>query len=363
MADGTDGRDLGVDALRALAIAGVVTGHWLVTAWVPGGADRLVISSPLAFLPGLTPLSWLLQTLAVFFLVAGFAAARRRRSGGGRGRAARSARPLALLLALWAAFGVGLILAGLPVGSFRALALPTLGPLWFLGVFTLLSLAAPALTRARRGSPLAVVAACAAGVVAVGDIARFAGGAPAWAGWPGIVAAWLVPYVLGVAWGQGRRVVVLAPWLLGGGVAATAVLVVAFGYPASMVGVTGAPVSNLSPPTLAAVTFGVAQAGLAMLLHAPLTRLMRRRRPRALVGWAGRAAVPIYLWHQTALTLPALGAFLAGGAPGLIGEPSGLTWVAWRLAWLPVAAGLLALLLRVSRRPAAATGPPGPRPA
>jgi hypothetical protein len=48
----------------------------------------------------------------------------------------------------------------------------------------------------------------------------------------------------------------LRPW-------AAAVPVAWAGYPAGMVGVPGAPVSNLDPPTLAAVTFGVAQAGLA----------------------------------------------------------------------------------------------------
>ncbi|OSC57338.1 acyltransferase, partial [Streptomyces sp. BF-3] len=68
------GRDRAVDALRALAILGVVGGHWLVTALV---ADSGTVrgASPLTAMPHLTPVSWLFQTLAVFFLVGGMVAA------------------------------------------------------------------------------------------------------------------------------------------------------------------------------------------------------------------------------------------------------------------------------------------------
>ena len=58
-------RDRTVDALRALAIAGVILGHWLVTALVltPGRTGHsLHDQSPLATMPYLTPLSWLFQT-------------------------------------------------------------------------------------------------------------------------------------------------------------------------------------------------------------------------------------------------------------------------------------------------------------
>ena len=42
-----------------------------------------------------------------------------------------------------------------------------------------------------------------------------------------------------------------------------------------MVRVNAAHISNLNPPTLAAVTFGIAQCGLALLLRGRLARLMR----------------------------------------------------------------------------------------
>src|SRR5580693_2330493 len=102
-------RDRTVDALRALAIAGVILGHWLVTALVltrsPSGA-RLHDASPLASLPALAPASWVFQTLAIFFFVGGYAAARSGHTGAGylawlRGRLSRLSRPVAVLLAVW----------------------------------------------------------------------------------------------------------------------------------------------------------------------------------------------------------------------------------------------------------------------
>ncbi|PZA20258.1 hypothetical protein, partial [Modestobacter versicolor] len=68
-------REPGIDALRVVATAGVVLGHWLVTA--PTAVDGVVrLDSPLRTMPALAPASWLFQTLGLFFLVAGFGAAR-----------------------------------------------------------------------------------------------------------------------------------------------------------------------------------------------------------------------------------------------------------------------------------------------
>src|SRR5437868_1977382 len=52
-----------------------------------------------------------------------------------------------------------------------------------------------------------------------------------------------------------------------------------------MVGVNGARISNLNPPTLAAVTFGIAQCGLALLLRDRLV-LLAGRVPRLYVDHA-----------------------------------------------------------------------------
>src|SRR5215472_12211074 len=96
-------RDRAVDALRALAIVGVIGGHWLVTALVLGKHGALSDNSPLASMPWLAPLSWIFQTLAVFFLVGGYAAARSYKGDylpWLRKRLIRLARPVAALTAV-----------------------------------------------------------------------------------------------------------------------------------------------------------------------------------------------------------------------------------------------------------------------
>jgi len=116
------------------------------------------------------------------------------------------------------------------------------------------------------------------------------------------------------------------------------------GYPASMVGVNGAAVSNLNPPTLAAVTFGITQAGLALLLRGALTRWMRRPVAWAAVATANMSAMTVFLWHQTALVAVSVAMLAAGRPPGLLTAPSSAGWIAQRLAWLPVFAAVLSLL-------------------
>jgi Acyltransferase family len=366
-------RDRVVDALRALAIAGVILGHWLVTALVrtsPGGGSAVHDASPLASLPVLTPLSWVFQTLAIFFLVGGYAAAKSyRASPGGRPpgtprdgnyrawltkRLARLSRPVAVLAVTWTLAVTVLFDAGVPWSTLHVLVTLVLDPLWFLGVFAVLTAATPvAVGLVRRlGASAALIPMT---VVASVDLVRFGFGDLPWLGWINVLAGWLVPYLLGIAWARGslagRKVPAL---MLGGGVAATAALIFWAGYPASMVGVNGAAISNLNPPTLAAVTFGIAQAGLALLLRDPLARWMRRPLAWAAVALANLSAMTLFLWHQTAfITVNLLGS-LFGRLPGLQTAPSSLAWIAERLAWLPAfALGLLVLwaIFRRSEQP------------
>ncbi|MGH3120083.1 MAG: acyltransferase family protein [Streptosporangiaceae bacterium] len=367
------GRDRSVDALRALAIAGVVLGHWLVTALVltrsPSGA-RLHDASPLAALPALAPASWIFQTLAIFFFVGGYAAARSGHTGGGylawlRGRLSRLSRPVAVLAAVWVPLTAAMALAGVSPGTIRTLVTLVLDPLWFLGVFaglTALTPLAEALVR-RCGAAAALVPAV---LVAGVDLARFGLGAPGWIGWVNVGAGWLVPYLLGIAWARGA----LRGWkvpavMLAAGAAGTAVLVTWAGYPASMVGVNGAAISNLNPPTLAAVTFGVAQVGLALLLRPLLARLMRRPLAWAAVALVNLSAMTLFLWHQSAFLAVTMAGAMIGRLPGLLTAPSGGVWIAERLAWLPVFAAALAvawlLFHRLERPRRARPAPDVPR--
>lgn len=368
IADATPaGRDRAIDALRAFAILGVVLGHWLVTAFVAtgngaAGNGDLRVTSPLAAMPEFTPISWVLQTLAVFFLVGGYTAAKGLRPGEPwaarlRHRLARLVRPVPVLLLAWIPAAAGLWWAGFSGDGLFTLVELVLSPLWFLGVYAALIALTPVIAAVWNRLGLWGAALLVAATAAI-DLGRFALDAPGWIGWATVLTGWLVPFYLGFAWANGalarRRAAV---GLLAGGAAATAGLVLFAGYPASMVGVPGAAVSNLNPPTLAAVAFGLAQTGLALLLYRPLGRWMRRPRAWAAVAVANLSAMTVFLWHQTALMAITVGTFLAAGSlPGLHSAPDRPQWLLERLPWLPVfALGLLVLagLVRRFERPAA----------
>jgi peptidoglycan/LPS O-acetylase OafA/YrhL len=357
-------RDRAVDALRAFAILGVVLGHWLVTALVADGGT-LHTASPLQHMPWLAPISWAFQTLAVFFLVGGHVAtrshagARARGTTYGswlRGRLSRLFRPVLALLVLWTAAATALLILDAPFDTVRTLAKLALSPLWFLLVFAVLTAATPLVAQLNPLWPLAVVLHV--------DLLRFGlDGTPSWLGWVNVAAGWLVPYTLGAAWTRGelesRRAGLV---LFAGGAAATVALVVWAGYPASMVGVPGEPVSNLNPPTLAAVCFGLAQCGLALLLRDRLRSVLRRPVTWAAVAMVNLSAMTIFLWHQTALMATTAMGLLAGRLPGLHTTPDDLTWVVARLGWLPVFASVLAVCWAAFRSHEQGTRRPASRP-
>ncbi|MFG2387708.1 acyltransferase [Streptomyces lavendulae] len=352
-------RDRSVDALRAFAILGVVLGHWLVTALTVTDGS-LHGASPLAAMPWLAPVSWVFQTLAVFFLVGGHVAAQGHASARARGvsygawvgqRLGRLFRPVAAVLTLWAVVAGGLLVGGAEPETVRTLLKLVWSPLWFLLVFAALTAATPLVARISPLWPLAVVA----GV----DVWRFGLGGPEWIGWVNVAAGWLVPFTLGAAWSRGafsRRRQSL--FLLAGGAAATAALILWGGYPASMVGVPGAAVSNLNPPTLAAVAFGLAQCGLALLVRGPLARVMERPRTWAKVALLNLSAMTVFLWHQTAMmSVTAVGLLFSTELPGLHTAPGSAGWIVARLLWLPVFAAALTVCwsaFRVHEQPRAA---------
>ncbi|WP_326606396.1 acyltransferase [Streptomyces sp. NBC_01799] len=330
-------RDRAVDALRALAILGVVLGHWLVTALI-ADTGTVRAASPLQHMPQLTPVSWLFQTLAVFFLVGGQVGATSYASARTRGttyrqwlgaRTGRLFRPVAAVLAVWTVIAGALLASGVGTETVHALLKLVLSPLWFLLVFAALTAATPLVAKLHPLWPLAVVLHV--------DLIRFGLGGPARLGWINVAAGWLVPYCLGASWARGGLRSRSTGWaLLLIGAAATAGLVLWAGYPASMVGVPGSRISNLDPPTLAAVTFGLAQCGAARLLLGPLRRVLRRPAAWAAVALVNLSAMTVFLWHQTAMmAVTAVGLLAGESLPGLHTVPRDYGWVLARLAWLP----------------------------
>ncbi|MEV6929285.1 acyltransferase [Dactylosporangium sp. NPDC051485] len=364
----TTERDRAIDALRAVAILGVVLGHWLVTAVVLDG-DTVRVASPLRALAWLAPASWLFQTLALFFFVGGMLAARSTIGRYGpwlRARLDRLFRPVLILVAAWSGVLIVATVCApglLPVvGSHTVLKLVA-SPLWFLLVFAALTAATPLVRRLHPAWPFAVVATV--------DVARLGLGAPAWLGWLNLAAGWLVPFCLGAAWTRGRLRSRRAGWLLLVVGAAAAVTLTGWsGYPVSMVGVPGEGMSNLNPPSLAAVAFGIAQCGAALLLMPALRRAMRHRRRWLAVALVNLSAMTIFLWHQTSLLAVTL--LAPGPLDGLHTAPAGVSWLFARLLWLPVFATVLAVAWLLFHRfehrglsPAAvlAADAPGPSPA
>ncbi|MEV8517761.1 acyltransferase [Dactylosporangium sp. NPDC051484] len=181
----TTDRDRAIDALRAIAIVGVVLGHWLVTALVVDGGSTIRVVSPLRAVPWLAPASWLFQTLALFFFVGGLVAARSSIDHYGRwlrARLDRLFRPVMVLLTVWTALvavatawhavvaptrsavdrptGAGDAVSDwLSILTSRTVLKLVASPLWFLLVFAVLTAATPLVRRLHPAWPLAVVAA------------------------------------------------------------------------------------------------------------------------------------------------------------------------------------------------------------
>ncbi|MDG4796769.1 acyltransferase [Micromonospora sp. WMMD1082] len=345
-------RDPAVDGLRAYAVVGVVLGHWLVTGLVLDVDGTLRQASPLTAMPALAPASWVLQTLGLFFFAAGYASARSAARHPGPGWFGRRLRRLVLPAVALLGTGAAVLLAGSVAGvPDRTLSLAltlAISPLWFLApLLVLLSLTRPLRAAVRRWGTLRCAVAAAAVVGAADLAARLL---PAGTGPPpvSVLAAWAVPYVLGLAHADGRlggRRDALR--LIATGAAGLAA-VLALGYPVSAVGVPGDGRSNLDPPSLLVVALAVTQVGLGLLARPALTRLLRRPLPRRLVGEVNRHAVRVYLWHQPVLVgVAALATHAGATLPGLHTSPDGPAWLLARLGWLPV---LTVVLLGLVRR-------------
>ncbi|WP_165985753.1 acyltransferase [Streptomyces sp. YIM 98790] len=358
------GRDRAVDGLRALALLAVPAGHWLVGGFTLGPGDAaLHNASPLTALPQLAPASWVFQMLGIFFLVGGHASVRSLRRAAARsmptgqwlrGRLARLGRPVAGVATVWAGLLAALGAAGVPDATLRTAVVLVVQPLWFVGVYAVITALTPLCVRAaERLGGLGSAAPLLLWVAAV-DFLRYgpaAAAVPDWLGLLNLLPGWLFAYQLGVAWGTGRLRRPSARLLLAGGTALFAVLLLAFGYPASMVGVPGAARTNSHPPSLLVLALAAVQSGAAVLLRDRLSGLLRRRPGLwAPVVVVNLSAMTILCWHQTAMLAVAVTSAPLGPVPGLTEAPGSPGWVAGRLAWLPLFALLLALIGRAARR-------------
>ncbi|MEU6611444.1 acyltransferase [Streptomyces shenzhenensis] len=351
-------RDRAIDGLRALALLAVPTGHWLLGGFTLDTGGGLHNASPLATFGALAPASWILQMLGIFFLVGGYSSylSYQRRTGSARewitGRLARLGRPVLGVTAVWAlllpTLHYGL---GVPTATLHTASTLVVQPLWFVGVYAVITALTPYCVRAsqrlgfRSAAPLL-------GSVAVVDFLRYgpyADAMPSWVSLLNLLPGWMFAYQLGVSWADkrlGRR----EAWLLlAGGAALFATLLLAFHYPASMVGVPGASRTNSHPPSLLVLALAAAQSGAAILLRDRLARLLRRPALWAPVVIINLSAMTILCWHQTALLAAAVPASYVGEITGLTTAPDTVGWILARLAWMPLFAGLLVVIAKFAR--------------
>lgn len=354
-------RDRAIDGLRALALLAVPTGHWLLGGFTLDAGGALHNASPLASFGFFAPLSWVLQMLGIFFLVGGYASvlSYRRAAARGestsrwlRGRVARLGRPVLGVTAVWAALIPVLYAMGVPGTTLRTGSTLVIQPLWFVGIYAVITALTPWCIRAaeRLG---AWAAAPLLGSVAVVDFLRygpFGESMPSWLSLLNLLPGWMFAYQLGVSWGEkrlGRR----GAWLLlVGGSALFAALLLVFHYPTSMVGVPGEVRTNSHPPSLLVLALAAAQSGAAILLRERIGKLLSRPALWAPVVVINLSAMTILCWHQTAMLAAAVpGSFLGDTLPGLTAGPDTWGWIAARIAWLPVFGVLLLLIGRYTR--------------
>jgi hypothetical protein len=355
-----EARNRYVDFLRAASITVVVIGHWLMAApYVEGGELRLGDMLHLAHWSQW--MTWVFQVMPVFFVVGGYAnatsweSARRANKGYGAWTAARLQRllvPLVPLLLVWAGMSAVVHALGVNPTLIRVGSQAALIPTWFLAVYVMVVVAAPASHAAWRRFGLASFWALALFAVLV-DVIAFVGGVPLLR-WVNYGFVWLGVHQLGYAWrdGQltGRRRAV--PWAAGG-FAVLFLLVFAAGYPVSMISVPGEEVSNSRPPSLALLALGACHTGLLLSVEGPARRWLRRTLPWTATILVNGTIMTLYLWHLTVMVLLVGLLNLAGGF-GLGYVPGGPGWWSTRPLWLlTLAAGLwifLALFARFEQR-------------
>ncbi len=353
-------RDIYADALRACALLVVVFGHWMATLpRVEGGrlvgTDHLLRNWELA-----GALTWLVQVVPLFVFVSAAVSTGGvlRRLGEGdsqrrwwAGRALGLARPTLTYLVVLAAIA---LFARLADGHLlKAFNSSLTIHLWFLVMLLAVQALLPLCVRAdRRFGLKAVVALLVVAVLA--DLLRAGVRHPAellqlgarveasagGIGWINLLAVWLLPQQLGIAWRSGRLVGARhGAWLL----ALAAVWLaaaMASGYPVAMVGVQLAG-NNMLPPTLALVGVVWLQVGAVLLTEAPARRFLERHPLPRMVAVLGALGMPLYLWHKLA-ELPAAWIGERTGLPIDAGDPGTPGFWLGRLCWLLLCAACLA---------------------
>jgi hypothetical protein len=293
-----------IDVARVLALALVVAGHLAMAVidrdgnGAVRGTNMLLLYPRWSFLAAAAP-------MPVFFAAGGWANATTPPQ-----RAAPRLRTLVgLALAVVGCWSLAVLVAsairGGDPGVLGQGARLATQPLWFLAAYVPFAFWGRSLARAAIARPAAVIGGCLLLLGAL-DVIHFGFDGPGWLAWPAFYLAWGTPWLAGCWWreqwtpgGFAERRVGIA-LAAGAGVGAW-ILVWRAGYQASLIDYGSDGRSNTNPPTLYTAVVGLAQVGVLMLVAPKLDRLGARF--RTIWDRAGSAAIGVYVWHLTALSL------------------------------------------------------------
>ncbi|MGB4136105.1 MAG: acyltransferase, partial [Microbacterium sp.] len=341
------GRDRAIDLVRALCVTAVVVLHALMVG-VTVTADGPLFANAAEAGTWLTPVSWVLQVMPLFFVIGGYAgltAHRRMRERGLSDAAFVVGRIHRLLLpatVVVGAAGIGLAvleLSGVPDALVQIAGYRFGQPLWFLAVFLLCQALLPALLRAHRAAPLGTIAVLGGAALLV-DAARILSGVDA-IGFLNLGFVWLTMQQLGFHLAEGRIDALSRRVRIGVAAAGAVLLALSF-----QTGVHSPDlVANLNPPTTALILIGVVHTCAFSLLRAPISSLANRPRVAMFTEFVSRRAMTVYLWHMPVLlTLAGVSALIAGAGLLTLPSPATADWWLGRPVWLLLALSLTALI-------------------
>lgn len=337
-----EARNRYVDFLRAVSILMVITGHWLIVAlyYDDGSLSK---GDLLAIRPDTQWLTWIFQVMPVFFIVGGYANAVSLESAGRKGidyagwlvtRLNRLVSPLLVLLIAWGILAAVLHFSGVSGDVLKLASRAALIPIWFLAIYIMVVVLAPATYRAwQRWGFLSFWAFALAGSLV--DVGFFVAD-QRWLGWSNYFWVWLSVHHLGYAWRDGRmgspgRLLVYSML----GLAALALLIFKGPYPFAMVGSPDEDLSNSLPPKITLLALGIAQFGLLLAIERPMRGALASLRLWTATVLINSMIMTLYLWHLTVMVIIVSLAFLASGF-GLGIEPATTEWWLTRPVWIGV---------------------------
>jgi hypothetical protein len=144
---------------------------------------------------------------------------------------------------------------------------------------------------------------------------------------------------LSVGWDRVTRPAAVA--VAGVSLVALLALVLLGPYPVSMVGLPGARVSNMSPPTICILLLTVMQTALFTVLRPAGQRFLARRRVWIATVAANAGIMTIFLWHLTAAAT--VGALLY--AVDVLPRPGTTAWWLLKIPWFAACVAILLVLV------------------